>query len=818
MTLHATNRFPGDGVTTQYEFNFTGGYLDRSHVRAAIEDADGNRTPVTLTAANWLNDYTLKDLPPVPVGSTMVIYRETPAMYMVDYTNGTRITETALDITARQGLFKAVEAEDRAGGGGGGGGGGPVNWDDVQGKPYASSTVPGIIKVGANLSIDSQGRLNAAGGGGGVTPHTHSLSDLQQSGASFGQVPTWDGTKWVPATPESADCPCEDSGGPVSNKLRIVVLGDSESATQPTLSEAWPTFLQDLLNSAGAEVEVINLAINGYTFYQANTSAAFGSQTMVQKAVSLNPNVVLVALGFNDTVMGVGGRTLAQVQSDASTLFSTLRSSLPSATLCHLAEIAYDDVNYTGSGTLRNKFMLPALWDLATSGILQNAYCVEALENVISSGKQAGINNLRALNTHVAGLSTVSTTATLHLWRAARLGCCGADGLHLTESGHRLLAGSVRSAFSSNPVLAAAIPGLSDQGYAAFRDPFFGTGSVFDLLLASSGTGYVERVPPTNSGQHVLTQYGPWVRFPVNVWFMPSKGAIKWNRTNLSQTETFLWSITGGPSLTTVQASINGGAWFNVGATDQRGDFADAGPFTTAVAPGSYVYRYRIGNEVYGPITVTLTASGSTSVSWGDVTGKPFNSVGNGLTVSGGVLSVSNPVPFNTVGTGLTVSAGVLSVSNPVPFARAGGGFGMCTNTPGAANNWKLISWSAATVGWGDVVPRATSNDIYITSTGQYLIQASVMFDKAGATAYPSGTIAMIAIRIWRSGTPIFRQQGTTFYAPGAGYAGLGTVTALMGLNAGDTVTIEGFTTSNDMAFVATSPHGNTSNFSVIRV
>lgn len=801
MTLHATNRFPGDGVTTQYEFNFTGGYLDRSHVRAAIEDADGNRTPVTLTSANWLNDYTLKGLPPVPVGSTMVIYRETPAMYMVDYTNGTRVTETALDITARQGLFKAVEAEDRAGEGGGGvGGGGPVNWDDVQGKPYASSTVPGIIKVGANLSIDSQGRLNATGGGGGVTPHTHSLSDLQQSGASFGQVPTWDGTKWVPATPESADCPCEDSGGPVSNKLRIVVLGDSESATQPTLSEAWPTYLQDLINSAGAEVEVINLAINGYTFYQANTSAAFGSQTMVQKAVSLNPNVVLVALGFNDTVMGVDGRTLAQVQSDASTLFSTLRSSLPSATLCHLAEIAYDDVNYPSSGTLRNKFMMPALWDLATSGILQNAYCVEALENVISSSKQAGIDNLRALNTHVAGLSTVSTTATLHLWRAARLGCCGADGLHLTESGHRLLAGSVRSAFSSNPALAAAIPGLSDQGYPAFRDPFFGTGSVFDLLLASSGTNYVERVPPTNSGQHVLTQYGPWVRFPVNVWFMPSKGTIKWNRTNLSQTETFLWSITGGPSLTTVQASINGGAWFNVGITDQRGDYADAGPFTTGVAPGTYVYRYRIGNEVNGPVTITLTASGSTSVSWGDVTGKPFNSVGNGLTVSGGVLSVSNPLPFE----------------------RAGGGFGMCTNTPSVSGTWVRIQWpGSAWIGWGGVTsPNPTVDSfIRVPASGTYLIQASVMLDKAGATAYPAGTLGMIAILIWRTGVgSVFRHQGTTFYAPSPGYAGMSTVMAMMTLQAGDDILIEGLTNNNLMAFVATSPHGNASNFSVIRV
>ena len=33
------------------------------------------------------------------------------------------------------------------------------------------------------------------------TSHTHALADMAQSSATTGQVPTWNGTAWVPATP-----------------------------------------------------------------------------------------------------------------------------------------------------------------------------------------------------------------------------------------------------------------------------------------------------------------------------------------------------------------------------------------------------------------------------------------------------------------------------------------------------------------------------------------------------------------------------------------------------------------------------------------
>lgn len=113
MALYATNRFPGDGSTTSYEFNFVGKYIARTHVKVYQEDnATKVRTSVPVNDSNFLNDTTLRSLPVTPVGKTLVIYRDTPKPPLVDFVNGSRFTEYNMDLVARQGLFVAMEALD----------------------------------------------------------------------------------------------------------------------------------------------------------------------------------------------------------------------------------------------------------------------------------------------------------------------------------------------------------------------------------------------------------------------------------------------------------------------------------------------------------------------------------------------------------------------------------------------------------------------------------------------------------------------------------------------------------------------------------
>lgn len=107
------NEFPGDGVTTQFEFNFAGGYISRDHVKAYVSDALGVITPVTITAGMWVNDYTLNLGVSAPVGGKVRIYRDTPRSEpLVNFEDGARITEANLDLLARQTVLAVAEAFD----------------------------------------------------------------------------------------------------------------------------------------------------------------------------------------------------------------------------------------------------------------------------------------------------------------------------------------------------------------------------------------------------------------------------------------------------------------------------------------------------------------------------------------------------------------------------------------------------------------------------------------------------------------------------------------------------------------------------------
>jgi hypothetical protein len=110
---YATNRYPGDGATSLFTVAFVGGYLDKAHVKAFITDASGTQTPLTITAGMWVTASSINIGTPVAVGSTLTIYRDTPKTGpLVDYTNGTRLTEANLDLANKQSVFIGAELSD----------------------------------------------------------------------------------------------------------------------------------------------------------------------------------------------------------------------------------------------------------------------------------------------------------------------------------------------------------------------------------------------------------------------------------------------------------------------------------------------------------------------------------------------------------------------------------------------------------------------------------------------------------------------------------------------------------------------------------
>lgn len=103
------------GVTGLYEFQFAGGYLDASHVKLDFVTTIGARTNYPLSAGMFVTEFTLQ-IPPedIPAGTASVrIYRETPRDEpLLNFSNGSRISERNLDRLAAQTIFVAAEAFD----------------------------------------------------------------------------------------------------------------------------------------------------------------------------------------------------------------------------------------------------------------------------------------------------------------------------------------------------------------------------------------------------------------------------------------------------------------------------------------------------------------------------------------------------------------------------------------------------------------------------------------------------------------------------------------------------------------------------------
>lgn len=112
--LLSQTTFNTDGATTVWNFSFSGGYLEQSHVKAQKRDtATGDITQIVLTPGMFTGPYQLTLSPALAVGYELTIYRNTPKTGpLVDFTDRAQLTETALDYSAKQNIFAAAEADD----------------------------------------------------------------------------------------------------------------------------------------------------------------------------------------------------------------------------------------------------------------------------------------------------------------------------------------------------------------------------------------------------------------------------------------------------------------------------------------------------------------------------------------------------------------------------------------------------------------------------------------------------------------------------------------------------------------------------------
>lgn len=112
LTLGSQNRWLADGSTTIWNFNFVGGYLASDTVLAySFLTDEAVRIDHTL---EFINAFQVRITPAVADGRTLVIYRDSSngGLPRANFTDGGGITESTLDLMAKQSVFVSEEVRD----------------------------------------------------------------------------------------------------------------------------------------------------------------------------------------------------------------------------------------------------------------------------------------------------------------------------------------------------------------------------------------------------------------------------------------------------------------------------------------------------------------------------------------------------------------------------------------------------------------------------------------------------------------------------------------------------------------------------------
>lgn len=98
-------RYEGDGSNANFAFTFP--YIDQSHVQVRVNGV--------LTSHTWLSNYTVTVSPAPAIGAVVEVRRNTPKeVAPVDFTDGSVLLESELDLITRFNLYVAQEAIDAA--------------------------------------------------------------------------------------------------------------------------------------------------------------------------------------------------------------------------------------------------------------------------------------------------------------------------------------------------------------------------------------------------------------------------------------------------------------------------------------------------------------------------------------------------------------------------------------------------------------------------------------------------------------------------------------------------------------------------------
>lgn len=261
---YSVHRFTGNGSRTDWEFNFTGGFIANADVKASVRSVTNLEV---ATDFDWVGPNTIRIVPPVANGLRLTIYRDTPKILpLVDFVDGAIINEKNLDTNARQAIFAVAEMVDA--------------FADVNDNSAAAIVTANLALATANAATQtSNAALNAAQGAVNTANAASAVAALA-SGKSDVAV----------ATANSANTKAD--GAIATANAANTTAGQANSKADGAVAQAATaaqTAAQANVNSSGAVTTANDAkarAINAQEVAGAATVTATGAKTTADATAS----------------------------------------------------------------------------------------------------------------------------------------------------------------------------------------------------------------------------------------------------------------------------------------------------------------------------------------------------------------------------------------------------------------------------------------------------------------------------------------------------------------------------------------------------